>query len=119
MPKYLPYLNIWRSKSIFSFGFDEAFSKMDADRIKKAVDLLRQFGLQVIISTPPEKLSELISFVDLILVTISDFKKKVSDLDIYRRKGEEKAIPSIEENKYAANNSPAVNEDDGDGGTSS
>ena len=38
--------------------FDEAFSKMDADRIKKAVDLLRQFGLQVIISTPPEKLSD-------------------------------------------------------------
>ena len=94
--------------------FDEAFSKMDADRIKKAVDLLRQFGLQVIISTPPEKLSELISFVDLILVTISDFKKKVSDLDIYRRKGEEKAIPSIEENKYAANNNPEGSLDDGD-----
>lgn len=87
--------------------FDEAFSKMDADRIKKSVDLLRQFGLQVIISTPPEKLSDLINFVDLILVTISDSKKRLSDLDIYRKKGENDTNQDndLENNKYAANNS--------------
>ena len=85
--------------------FDEAFSKMDAERIKKAVDLLRQFGLQVIISTPPEKLSDLINFVDLILVTIADSKKRLSDLDIYRRKGSDDENMDLENNKYAANSS--------------
>ena len=72
--------------------FDEAFSKMDAGRIKQSTDLLRQFGLQAIISTPSEKLRDLVSYVDLILVTIHDSKGNRSYLDVYedkRKKREE------------------------------
>jgi len=66
--------------------FDEAFSKMDSARIMKSVDLLRQFSLQGIISTPSEKLRDLVSFVDLILVTIHDEKHKKSGIDVYEDK---------------------------------
>ena len=66
--------------------FDEAFSKMDSARIMKSTDLLRQFGLQAILSTPSEKLRDLVNFVDLILVTIHDDKHKKSGLDVYEDK---------------------------------
>jgi len=70
--------------------FDEAFSKMDAGRIKQSTDLLRQFGLQAIISTPSEKLRDLVSYVDLILVTIHDSKANRSYLDVYEDKRKKK-----------------------------
>ncbi len=66
--------------------FDEAFSKMDSARIMKSTDLLRQFGLQCILSTPSEKLRDLVSYVDLILVTIHDDKRKRSYIDVYQDK---------------------------------
>ena len=37
--------------------FDEAFNKMDSDRITESVLLLRKMGLQAIICTPPDKVS--------------------------------------------------------------
>lgn len=66
--------------------FDEAFSKMDSARIKKSTDLLRNFGLQAIISAPSEKLRDLVTYVDLILVTIHDDRKKRSYIDLYQDK---------------------------------
>jgi hypothetical protein len=66
--------------------FDEAFSKMDSARIMKSTDLLRQFGLQCILSTPSEKLRDLVSYVDLILVTIHEDKRKRSYIDVYQEK---------------------------------
>ena len=66
--------------------FDEAFSKMDSARIKKSTDLLRDFGLQAILSTPSEKLRDLVSYVDLVLVTMHDDKGKKSYIDIYQDK---------------------------------
>lgn len=63
--------------------FDEAFSKMDAVRIKEAVGLLRSFGLQGLISTPAEKLRDLAKLVDEALVAIHDDKRQVSYLDLY------------------------------------
>lgn len=75
--------------------FDEAFSKMDSVRIKEAVGLLRSFGLQGLISTPPEKLRDLAKLVDESLVAIHDEKHKLSYLDLYedttRKIGEIKA----------------------------
>lgn len=65
--------------------FDEAFSKMDGGRIKEACTLLKQFGLQAILSTPSEKLRDLVNSVDLILVAIHDESKGVrSYLDVYK-----------------------------------
>lgn len=44
--------------------FDEAFSKMDGERIRESIRLLRQFGFQVILSAPPEKISDIANLVD-------------------------------------------------------
>ncbi len=78
--------------------FDEAFSKMDSARIKQSTALLRQFGLQAILSTPSEKLRDLVDAVDLILVAIHDDRKKRSGLDVYRDKRRmEKDEPALEE----------------------
>lgn len=76
--------------------FDEAFSKMDSARIMKSTDLLRQFGLQAILSTPSEKLRDLVNYVDLILVTIHDDKHKKSGLDVYQDK-RKKTVETVEQ----------------------
>ena len=64
--------------------FDEAFSKMDSGRIKEAVNLLRGFGLQGVISTPPAKLGDLAKLVDESLVAMHNDKLRMSYLDLYQ-----------------------------------
>lgn len=44
--------------------FDEAFNKMDGERIIESVKLLRSFGLQAIICTPPEKAADIAPIAD-------------------------------------------------------
>ena len=44
--------------------FDEAFSKMDSERIGESIKLLRQFGLQALLSAPPEKMADISGLVD-------------------------------------------------------
>ncbi len=48
--------------------FDEAFSKMDSTRIIESIRILRSFGLQVILSAPSEKVSDLSKIVDKTLL---------------------------------------------------
>lgn len=48
--------------------FDEAFSKMDGERIRECLRLLKDFDLQVVFSAPPEKTMDIASFADLIIV---------------------------------------------------
>ena len=43
---------------------DEAFSKMDGERIKESIQLLKRFGLQAIFSAPPEKIPDIAPDVD-------------------------------------------------------
>jgi len=43
---------------------DEAFSKMDGERIRESIALLRRFGLQAIFSAPPEKIPDIAPLVD-------------------------------------------------------
>ena len=52
--------------------FDEAFSKMDRERIIEAVKLLRKFKLQAILSAPPEKIGDISSLVDETLLVSRD-----------------------------------------------
>lgn len=61
--------------------FDEAFSKMDAARIIESVGLLRSFDLQVILSTPSEKIRDLAKEVDLTLVAHHLDREKRSYID--------------------------------------
>ena len=44
--------------------FDEAFSKMDSERIVRSIELLRKFDFQVILSAPPDKISDIATLVD-------------------------------------------------------
>lgn len=43
---------------------DEAFSKMDGERIRESIALLRKFELQAIFSAPPEKIPDIAPNVD-------------------------------------------------------
>lgn len=43
---------------------DEAFSKMDGERIQEGIALLRRFGLQAVFSAPPEKIPDIAPRVD-------------------------------------------------------
>lgn len=43
---------------------DEAFSKMDGERIRESIHLLRRFGLQAIFSAPPDKIPDIAPLVD-------------------------------------------------------
>lgn len=44
--------------------FDEAFSKMDGQRIRESLALLKRFKLQAIISAPPDKIPDITPFVE-------------------------------------------------------
>ena len=52
--------------------FDEAFNKMDSERIVESVRLLRQMGLQAIICTPPDKLPDIMPLADRTLLVNKD-----------------------------------------------
>lgn len=63
--------------------FDEAFSKMDRNRIKESVKLLRKFNLQSIISAPSEKVSDISELVDETLVVLHG--KSSSSIRLYAK----------------------------------
>jgi len=44
--------------------FDEAYSKMDHQRIQESIKLIRELGLQVILSAPTEKIGDIAPLVD-------------------------------------------------------
>lgn len=48
--------------------FDEAFSKMDRNRIIESIRILKEFNLQVILSAPPEKVADISRLVDKTLL---------------------------------------------------
>ncbi|GAB1475488.1 SbcC/MukB-like Walker B domain-containing protein [Bacillota bacterium] len=50
--------------------FDEAFSKMDSERIQESIRLLKRFGFQCILSAPPEKIGDIAPYVDRNLCVI-------------------------------------------------
>ncbi len=44
--------------------FDEAFSKMDGERIRESIQMLKAIGFQCILSAPPEKIGDIAPLVD-------------------------------------------------------
>lgn len=53
---------------------DEAFSKMDGERIRESISLLRRFELQAIFSAPPEKIADIAPLVDRNIAVYKDAK---------------------------------------------
>ena len=87
------FAQLYRVNDTSSFGntvrlavFDEAFNKMDSDRIIESVRLLRKMGLQAIICTPPDKVSDIMPIADHTLLVdknkyqmhILPFSKEIS-----------------------------------------
>lgn len=69
------FAQLYRVNDTSSFGntvrlavFDEAFNKMDSDRIIESVRLLRKMELQAIICTPPDKVSDIMPIADRTLL---------------------------------------------------
>ena len=69
---------------------DEAFSKMDGERIRESIRLLRRFELQAIFSAPPEKIPDIAPLVDRNIAVYKDNRhsftryfdpKEISDED--------------------------------------
>jgi uncharacterized protein YPO0396 len=50
--------------------FDEAFSKMDGERIRESLQMLSRNGFQCILSAPPEKIGDIAPLVDRNLAVI-------------------------------------------------
>ena len=64
---------------------DEAFSKMDGERIKVSIELLKAFGLQAIFSAPPEKINDISPLSDKTLIVYrDDMKSTVRDYSVIR-----------------------------------
>jgi uncharacterized protein YPO0396 len=62
--------------------FDEAFSKMDGERIVRSIELLRRFDLQAILSAPPDKAADIATLVDRNLCVLREGKNtRVVTLD--------------------------------------
>ena len=89
------FAQLYRVNDNSSFGntvrlivFDEAFNKMDSDRIIESVRLLRKMGLQAIICTPPDKLPDIMPQADRTLLVCKEkyimkvlpYSKEVEDL---------------------------------------
>lgn len=55
--------------------FDEAFSKMDSERIVRSIELLRQFNFQVVLSAPPDKIGDIATLVDRNLAVLREGKQ--------------------------------------------
>ena len=51
---------------------DEAFSKMDGERIRESIQLLRRFELQAIFSAPPEKIPDIAPLCDRNIAVYKD-----------------------------------------------
>lgn len=67
--------------------FDEAFSKMDRNRIIESIRILKEFDLQVILSAPPEKINDISKIVDQTLVVTRHNNR--SFIDPYKIKDKE------------------------------
>jgi energy-coupling factor transporter ATP-binding protein EcfA2 len=57
--------------------FDEAFSKMDSERITSSIELLRKFNFQVILSAPSDKIIDIAPQADRIIMAYRDKKKSL------------------------------------------
>ena len=77
--------------------FDEAFDKMDNERIEECIYLLKSLGFQAIIVTPTDKISNLSKVADATLIATTDEKngQRVSTVQKWSQK-ENIAIPDSE-----------------------
>lgn len=62
--------NTRRNNTIRLIIMDEAFNKIDGEKIKQCIQMIKDFDLQAIFSTPPEKIPEIMEEADKALVVL-------------------------------------------------
>jgi uncharacterized protein YPO0396 len=62
-------------ESIGLILFDEVFDKMDSTRIKAMMRFIQELPVQIMLSTPPQKMEILQKYTDTTIVTLRDGKK--------------------------------------------
>lgn len=62
-------------ESIGLILFDEVFDKMDSSRIKAMMKFIQQLPVQIMLSTPPQKMEILQKYTDTTVITLRDGKK--------------------------------------------
>ena len=67
-----------RNPSIRLVVLDEAFSKMDAEKVASCIDLIRNLGFQAIISATNDKIQNYLENVDKTFVYANPNKKNIS-----------------------------------------
>lgn len=74
-----------RNPTIRLVILDEAFSKMDAEKVAGCISLMRKFGLQAIISSTNDKIQSYLDSVDKTLLFANPDKKHISVLEFERK----------------------------------
>lgn len=74
--------------------FDEAFNRMDVDRMENAMKFFRDLGLQVIAAVPTEKCELLVGHVDSTLVVVNNGGRAwVARYEVLREKMRDEGLP--------------------------
>lgn len=71
------FLQIYNDNTINVIILDEAFDKMDDERIQSMMEFFKQMGFQIILGTPPSKMEIIGEFVDEILMVIRVDKNSI------------------------------------------
>ncbi len=82
---------VLRSPTIRLVVLDEAFSKMDAEKVASCISLIRSLGFQVIISATNDKIQNYLENVDKTFVFANPNKKSISIQEFEKREFEELA----------------------------
>ena len=59
-----------RGSTLRLIVFDEAFSKMDGERIAQSIKMLRELNFQVLLAAPPDKIGDISTLVDRNLIVL-------------------------------------------------
>ncbi len=82
--------------------FDEAFNRMDVDRMENAMQFFRDLGLQVIAAVPTEKCELLVRHVDSTIVVFNNGRKAwVTQYELLREKIRDEGLPKTDTGQVA------------------
>lgn len=91
--------HLYSEKTMRLVIFDEAFNKMDEERIQQALRLIRQMGLQLIAAVPDEKIPHMAPEVSTTLVVqrhgFECFVDLIDRLETYTEAEEEKGAEHV------------------------
>ena len=86
-----------RNPTIRLVVLDEAFSKMDAEKVASCISLMRGLGFQAIISATNDKIQNYLETVDKVFVFANPNKRSISIQQFERREFEELKADIVEE----------------------